>query len=259
MSDKPDINTLRTEIDRVDNLLLDLIAKRLELAGLVRQAKSGVRVWRPSREHSLVRDLSETAKNTPPELVARIWAELMSASLALQGPMRLHISLEGDALSNWSTVRDRFGAALPTISYPTTSAALAGAYAEEEGVAIVPAPGGMQRWWTSLCCGGAMEDMHILAALPRVGEDDWPQAVAVATAEILPSGDDVSLIALKDPDVALALNIPVKLRAEAGDHRLLSVDSYLEPDGTMMADLKKRDPSARIIGSFAKALSGDIT
>ena len=255
--DIPDINVLRTEIDRVDNLLLDLIAKRLQLAGQVRQAKSGVRLWRPSREHSLVRDLSETAKDTPPELVARIWAELMSASLALQGPMRLHISLEGDALSNWSTVRDRFGAALPTISYPTTSAALAGAYAEEEGVAVVPAPGGMQRWWTSLCPGGAMEDMHILAALPRVGADDWPQAVAVATADILPSGDDISLMTLTNPEAALETGLSVRLRAEAGDHHLLSVDGFIAPESTELQAVQNHDPSARIIGAFAKALSGE--
>lgn len=258
-NDIPDINDLRIEIDDVDNRLLELIARRLELAGQVRKAKSGVRVWRPSREHSLVRDLSETSENTPPELVARIWAELMSASLALQGPMRLHISLEGDALSNWSTVRDRFGAALPTISYPTTSAALAAAYAEEEGVAVVPAPGGMQRWWTALCSGGAMEDMHILAGLPRVGTDDWPQAVAVATADILPSGDDITLLALKNPEAALNAGLSVKRRAEAGEVTLLSLDGFIAPDGPEISAIRQSDKSAKIIGTFARALNRDIS
>lgn len=258
-NDIPDINDLRVEIDDVDNRLLELIARRLELAGQVRKAKSGVRVWRPSREHSLVRDLSETSENTPPELVARIWAELMSASLALQGPMRLHISLEGDALSNWSTVRDRFGAALPTISYPTTSAALAAAYAEEEGVAVVPAPGGMQRWWTALCSGGAMEDMHILAGLPRVGTDDWPQAVAVATADILPSGDDITLLALKNPKAALNAGLSVKRGAETGEFTLLSLDGFIAPDGPEISVIRQSDKSAKIIGTFARALNRDIS
>lgn len=258
-NDIPDINDLRVEIDDVDNRLLELIARRLELAGQVRKAKSGVRVWRPSREHSLVRDLSETSENTPPELVARIWAELMSASLALQGPMRLHISLEGDALNNWSTVRDRFGAALPTISYPTTSAALAAAYAEEEGVAVVPAPGGMQRWWTALCSGGAMEDMHILAGLPRVGIDDWPQAVAVATADILPSGDDITLLALKNPEAALNAGLSVKRGAEAGEFTLLSLDGFIAPDGPEISVIRQSDKSAKIIGTFARALNRDIS
>ena len=253
-SDNLNINDIRVEIDRVDNLLLDLIAKRLELAGQVRKAKSGARVWRPSREHSLVSDLAKAAENTPAELVARIWAELMSASLALQGPMRLHISLEGNTLANGALVRDRFGAALPIISYPTTSAALAAAAAEDEGVAIVPAPGGMQGWWRSLCWGGALEDMHILAGLPRVGDSDWPQAVAVATADILPSGDDMTLISLINPSAALDCGLDVKLRADAGDHKLLSFDGFLAPDGPEIKAVKAKDPSAKIIGSMAFAL-----
>lgn len=252
----PSIETLRTEIDRVDNLLLELIAKRLELAGQVRKAKSGVRVWRPSREHSLVRDLAQAADDTSPDLVARIWAELMSASLALQGPMRLHISLEGDALQNWSTVRDRFGAALPSTSYPTTSAALAAAYAEDEGVAVLPAPGGMQRWWTSLCKGGALEDMHILAGLPRVGSNDWPQAVAVATADILPSGDDMTLITVSNHEAALDAGLSVRLRAETGEHKLLSADQFLAPDGPEISAIRKQDETAKIIGAIAKTLPG---
>ncbi len=253
--DIPNIAELRREIDELDNNLLKLIARRLQLAGQVRKAKSGVRVWRPSREHSLVKDLAEATDETPPELVARIWAELMSASLALQGPMQLHISLEGDALQNWSTVRDRFGAALPTISYPTTSAALAAAYAEEEGVAVVPAPGGMQRWWTSLCAGGAMEDMHILAGLPRVGPDDWPQAVAVATADILPSGDDMTLIGLTNPAAVLDAELSVHRRAEAGDFILLSVDGFISPDGPEITTIQASDKTAKIIGTFANALN----
>ena len=86
--DIPDIETVRREIDRVDNALLDLIAERLQLSAQVRKAKGGMRVWRPSREDSHVRQLSIAAEGTSASLVSTIWAELMSASLAAQGPMR---------------------------------------------------------------------------------------------------------------------------------------------------------------------------
>ena len=201
------IDSLREQIDAVDAELLDLIARRLQLSAKVREAKrsgkSGARVWRPSREEALVRDLVEAStrsgEGVSPPLVSRIWAELVSASLALQGPMRLHVGLEGDKLRAWSLVRDRFGAALPTEIYPTTSTALAQAYADPEGVAVVPSPGGMNNWWVALCPGGAMEDMKILTGLPRVRNadwprDDWPRAVAVAQGEIVPSGADRFLV-----------------------------------------------------------------
>ena len=218
------IEDVRAEIDRVDKTLLSLIAERLELAGAVRRAKSGQRFWRPSREESHIRELAAATEHASPELVSRIWAELMSASIALQGPMKLHIALEGDMMDVWTLVRDRFGAAIPAVSYPTASSALAAAYADDEGVAVLPAPGGMNSWWTALGAEGAMPDMHILSGLPRTGHDDWPRAVAVSTADIQPSGADRTLLMChRSVQIESA-----KLRAEAGEHILVSVDDYLD-------------------------------
>lgn len=234
MSDEvPDIETVRREIDRVDNALLNLIAERLKLSGQVRQAKGGMRVWRPSREDSHVRQLAMAAEATPANLVSTIWAELMSASLAAQGPMRLHIALEGDVLSNWSLVRDRFGAALDLVTYPTTSAALAACYGEDEGVAVLPAPtpppGGMVNWWTALGPGGAMEGLHILAGLPRTGRRDWPSAVAVADVVLTPSGADQTLVCVTDTD---PLPEGAVLRAQSGAFRLFSLDGFHDMPAT---------------------------
>lgn len=249
-----DMAHIRTEIDRVDNALLGLIAERLELAGAVRRAKSGARVWRPSREASLVRDLAENAKQTSPHLVSRIWAELVSASLALQGPMRLHIALEGDALEVWTLVRDRFGAAIPALSYPTASSALAAAYAEDEGVAVLPAPGGMNSWWSALCTGGATPEMSILCGLPRISDNLWPRAVAVATADRQPSGNDTTLIGLHNPKAVLDVGLKATLRAEAGQNRLVTVDGFLTEEGDAFQAIKKIDSSAKIIGCLPKPL-----
>jgi len=251
--DKPPmkIEQIREEIDRVDGTFLSLIAERLELSASVRRAKSGMRVWRPSREESHVRELVEERADTPPELVSRIWAELMSASLALQGPMQLHISLEGDARDVSSLVRDRFGAALPVLSYPTASSALAAAYADPEGVAVVAAPGGMNNWWTALGSNGAMPDMHILARLPRTGTDDWPRAVAVATADILPSGADQSLVMCADH-----VMVPgATKRAEAGAHSLLSLDQF---HAKVPQAILAQDSQAKIIGVLPHPLGRDL-
>ncbi len=242
----PNIESVRREIDRVDNALLELIAERLDLSAQVRKAKGGMRVWRPSREDSHVRQLAAEAQGTSASLVSTIWAELMSASLAAQGPMRLHVALEGDALSNWSLVRDRFGAALDVLTYPTTSAALASCHSEDEGVAVLPAPapppGGLINWWTALGPGGAMEGLHIVAGLPRTGLQDWPSAVAVADVVLTPSGADQTLMCVTDnkplPDGAV-------LRAEAGNFRLFSLDGFHEIEPS---------PTRRIIGCLPRPI-----
>lgn len=251
---KFDINDIRREIDRVDNALLGLIAERLELAAAVRRAKSGVRLWRPSREQDLVRDLAEKSGDTPAHLVSRIWAELVSASLSLQGPMHLHVALDDDPSEVRTIVRDRFGAALPLTFHPTPSAALSAAYAESEGVAVLPAPGGMHSWWRALCSGGALQEMQILAGLPRISDDIWPSAVAVAAADRLPSGDDITLVALTHERALPDQRKLYDLRAEAGNNILISLDGYYDDNSDLVKSIVDRDSSAQIIGVIAKPL-----
>lgn len=249
---KPDIADLRVSIDRVDRELLSLISERLELADQVRRAKSGARVWRPAREQALVRKLADISPDTPHLLVSRIWAELISASLALQGPMQLHVSLEGDAVEVREMVRDRFGAALPIIQYPTASSALAGAYSDPEGVAIVAAPEGMHRWWTALAPDGAMPDMGILAGLPRVRDGLWPSAVAVATTTMEYMEQDNLLLVLGDTQAFYASGLSGVLKAEAGNKKLVLVKTGWNSD-TLEAYLKS-DDSVRVIGYLSQPL-----
>jgi len=251
------MSVLRSEIDRVDTALLNLIAERMELAAAVRSAKSGTNVWRPSREESHVRDLAHKAGIATPELVSHIWAELTSASLTLQGPIGLHIALVGDALSSWSLVRDRFGASIPAHTYPTTSAALAAAFADLEGVAVLPAPGNMSNWWTALGPNGAMSGMHILAALPRIGNWNWPVAVAVSKAVIEPSGDDITLIYVEAGALAAPLTLAkifknarlsAALRAEMNGRCLYSVPGYFTDDSPEIKTLSAGVKAVQIIG-----------
>ncbi|MBL4869839.1 MAG: chorismate mutase [Robiginitomaculum sp.] len=257
------METIRTEIDRVDNALLNLIAERMDLAQAVRLAKSGSDVWRPSREESLIRDLANKASTISPKLVSRIWAELTSASLSLQGPIHLHISLSGDALSARILVRDRFGAAIPIFTYPTESTALAKAYADPEGVAVLPAPGGMNNWWTALGPKGATPEMHILAALPRIGNWHWPEAVAVSKAQCLPSGSDQTLLYIEAGDIGAMrtmdtifadLGLRAQMRAEVNDKVLYSVDEYLMPECQSLNRLKDAFSIVKIIGILPRPI-----
>lgn len=259
------IEDIRRDIDAVDQELLRLIAKRLDLAGEVRRAKSGSQVWRPSREASLLRRLAEVAPDTSPKLLSAIWAELVSASLVSQGPIRLHVSLEGDAVSVSKLVRDRFGDAIPISSYPTASAALAACAGVPEAVAIVTAPGGMNTWWTALHTGGALSHLHILSGLPRVGARDWPAAVAVSAAAIEPSGQDTTLISvspgqsgIKTPEkVAASAGVSMSLRARHGHLDLYEVSGFFDHAAAGYDALSKAFPDIKIIGVLPVSLPLD--
>jgi len=223
-----DIQQVRSDIDRVDKALLSLIAERLELANYVKQAKRGGAIWRPSREESHVRDLAQATRHSSPALVSRIWAELMSASLSIQGPLTVHIGLKMDrGDQTLSLIRDRFGASLPFVEHPSAMAALAAAYGDENAVAVLAAPGAGARWWGALMPSGAMPELKIMARLPRYDASDWPEAVAVAVGELAPSGDDMTLLVTDRPE---ALPQDALIRAETGGFVLASINGFIDPN-----------------------------
>ena len=224
-----DISDLRQRIDAVDRDLLALIRERLELAEGVRRAKGGAPTWRPAREESLVRDLIARG-SVSPSLVSRVWAELVSASLAVQGPPTLHVSTEGDRAEVLELVRARFGSALPLRLYPTSSGALAAAGGEAGSVAVVPGASSVATWWSALCPGGALSHLKIQTGLPRIRNrnwpgDDWPRRMAVSDTAPEPSGEDRWIWASREPHEAP--------RAEAGEWRLHATREA-PPDGAAL-------------------------
>jgi len=86
------LEPLRHKIDEVDRNLLDLLAKRAQLAlevGHVKQEFGSV-VYRPEREQQV---LDKVATNNPGPLksegVQAIWREIMSACRAIEGDMKI--------------------------------------------------------------------------------------------------------------------------------------------------------------------------
>lgn len=232
----PDLNDVRKQIDRVDQALLNLIAERLALSADVRRAKAGAKLWRPSREDSHVAELVERARSSGTEaaLVSRVWAELMSASISVQGSTRLHVALEGDTRANLSLIRDRFGGSLPVSSYPTSSTALAACYADPEGIAVLPAPGGMNNWWTALAPDGSMPDLKIVAGLPRIGQGRWPHAVAVAdiSLDYNAGSDGRVLVVLQGSQLGEAGTV----RGESGDRSLIEISAKVAANMSALGD-----------------------
>ena len=86
-------------------------------------------------------------------------------------------------------------------------------------MSVLPAPGGMNSWWTALAPGGAMDDMKIVAALPRVDTGNWPQAVAVAVMDLDMAETGRLLVAAKSRQRPNGT-----LRGESGEMQLIDCD-----------------------------------
>jgi chorismate mutase / prephenate dehydratase len=88
----PELLSLRVQIDALDRELLALLNRRAGLALQVGEIKKreGSAVFRPEREAQVIDGLkAENRGPLPNESVAPIWREIMSASRALETPLRI--------------------------------------------------------------------------------------------------------------------------------------------------------------------------
>lgn len=109
------LETLRGEIDRIDDALLGLVERRATLSASIAALKSsegqGRLRLRPRREAEVVERLIRRAHPANHRMITHVWRALMSHALQSQAPMRLVLTGTGDRLAMQDAVRARFGPA----------------------------------------------------------------------------------------------------------------------------------------------------
>jgi 3-deoxy-7-phosphoheptulonate synthase len=134
------IAALRAEIDRLDDTILDLIEQRLAaaagLATLKRDASSTQLKYRPRREANVLARLAARTRTASPQLIERVWRELMGHGLQAQARTELILagSDERDVLE--AHVRAHFGSAAP-LSWASSAAEALERAEKEEAVAVI--------------------------------------------------------------------------------------------------------------------------
>ncbi len=147
-----DLETLRTEIDRIDARLLELMEERLLCSGAVaalKGAEEGDQLrLRPGRERQVIERLSARAARMPAASVTAIWRELMGINLQAQRATHIVIHCPLQPVLVTDQARLRFGGAAPIVEAGTPQDAL-GRAREREAIAVIEfSP--LSNWWVEL-------------------------------------------------------------------------------------------------------------
>jgi chorismate mutase len=200
----PSLDAIRARLDAIDAELLTLVDERAGLARDVAAAKraagSGDRFGlRPAREAQLMRKLlANHRKGASDALTVRLWRELISDSLAQQGPYSLAVWGDDDPARAVELARQQFGAAPPLHRVGRAEEAIAAAKTQGCVSVLSLSPG--HGWWGRLL---AEPKLAVFAALPCLAV--WGPVGALAVAEVAieePSGDDVTFWVTDAPEPA---------------------------------------------------------
>ncbi len=265
-----DLSELRAESDSIDQAVQDLLIRRTEAVEQVSRAKRGAGVkLRPGREAQIMRALVGRHRGAfpKPELV-RVWREILSTQLRLQGPFSVGVyGPEGES-GFWRLARDQYGSYTPMNLLQSPWRVIEEVAKGTASVGILPVPrlDDEEPWWPHLTNQGQGQDgqgsLRIIAKLPFApssranmpgGNGGALEALVIAALEPEPSGEDHSYLVV-DMNRELTSGAMVEALSSAGltgapvarwhDRHpperwlhLLHCESYLAPGDGMLGQL----------------------
>jgi chorismate mutase len=202
------LDDLRGEIDKIDDALQDLLARRAavtrEIAKAKLSASSAVTLgsaMRPAREAMILkRLLARRPPDLAPQLVVGIWREIISSSLRAQTTFHAHVYAGDGETAYVALARAYFGSETPIKTHGKPSLVVHACAEEQNALGVVPLP--MTEvpgpaWWAQLAPSGE-RGPRVFAKLPIVVDGtDTRGAYAIGAIEQEPTGDDTSLVLLE--------------------------------------------------------------
>jgi chorismate mutase/prephenate dehydratase len=232
--------TLRDDIDAIDSQLHDLLIRRTDLAVQVGEVKArvqplggtpadGAKFIRPAREALILRRLVARHRGRLPKaVIVRMWREMISALLQVEGPFVVAVQAPKGETALWDLARDQYGSRVGITPLPDNGEVLNAIMRGKATVGILPMPrlGERSPWWPHLLSRGEGVP-HVMGRLPfgDIGNvrDPKAQAMVIGRAPNEPTGDDRSWI-------ALTLKAPRSRRA------ILAAAKALQPDADLCLD-----------------------
>jgi len=237
MTKSAKLEALRREIDRLDREIHDRLMARAQLVGRIGRLKTGFAL-RPGREARVLRALLARHRGgLPRKTLVQLWREIISALTQMQTPFAVgYVAMEGGGLKDLA--RDHFGTLTPLVSFRSSDAVISAVGSGRVQAGVLPeianTPEG--RWWSRL------GTVQIVARLPFLAESRARDAWLVAALGAEASGDDVTLIEIRDK--------------KGG--RLVEVEGFVASDDASfrkLCEIAGGAKACRRLGAYARPLT----
>ncbi len=205
MTDKNnDLEDLRREIDAIDDSIHDLIMQRTAIVERVRDVKRDQPIKiRPAREAEILyRLLARHHGPFPKSELARMWREMIVATLGFEGPFSVAVYVTDETPGYWDLARDQYGTFTPMTRHGSARAVVEAVRTQEATLGILPLPrrDDEDNWWR-LLVSAAPEAPKVIARLPFIGlgnaRDAGLEALVVCPVEQEETGRDRSFLAIE--------------------------------------------------------------
>ena len=262
MVDTNALSKARQEIDRIDDQLHDLIIERAIISKEIQNLKkeSSIKI-RPGREAQIIYRLLDRHKsNFPVQELIRVWREIITGSLRMQGPFSIAAFEPDGELDYCNLARDHYGSFSPIHRYSSCRAVVEAIRQDKATVGVLPWPErGADDIWLRFIAFDSDETPKIIARLPFAGpsniKKNYLESAVIAKLSQEETGHDNSLIAIEstigisEAEIQKAIE-HVKFEFNScflwTNHDqpkismyLVEIANFVDPKGTTASSLKK--------------------
>jgi len=234
------LESIRQEIDSIDDEIVALLCRRFAASARVRDAKAAApksaTPYRPGREAIILRRLVEqAASDVPAGVVERVWRTIISASTRLQADVRLVTTPEVLADARHRAAVDLFAAMMPVEKARSLKGCLEALSPEQPVMAVVP----MKSDWFAQIAGLAEPVRpRAIAVLPSDTGKPSRALVVLGFAISEPTGEDETLVVTAGKLPRDFVPKPVWTMKINDDLHLTAVPGYLSTSEQPLVSLK---------------------
>lgn len=196
------LKDLRSEIDRIDDSIHDLLMERAQVVEKVREVKDENQPkYRPGREAEIFYRLSARHKGAySKKAILKMWRELISGTLMLEGPFFVAVQAPNGNDGYMDLARDHFGAFAPIIRHQTAVSVIEDVTKGNATVGVLPFPAGdTEDVWCRYLANGDEDRPMIVCRLPFFGRSNARgaqlDALVISNATPTVTGRDKTLFA----------------------------------------------------------------
>ncbi len=232
-SAKPDhsLDTIRREIDAIDQELLRLVLRRFEATGRVQAAKQGdgslaASPLRPAREAQMFRRfVAESDGPVSPQFLVRLWRVILSASTQAQAPIVLHMhAAVASDMTHRLMLAEHF-CGMGVESHDRLALVFSTLRDCKGDLAIVETASP----WVEHFVPVAQDGIGIIASLPVLASGRIPALLVFGHAEAQPSGEDETIL-LRPSDSITPSTLKSRWMIESGGWTAASLNGFLSDE-----------------------------
>ena len=223
---------LRQEIDEIDNELILLLEKRMQVIAKVGELKKSNQekfFIRSAREADMIKNLIARAKNFPPEIICEIWRKIIVSANMHEQPLHIALHNPKNRADYFYILREYYSDLVPISNFDSVSNVVAEIQKEQMQIGVFALPQNeedeVENWWINLANNRV--GLKVFAKIPflQKSSSNHAQLVCLAIKEPEKSSSDNSLLY-------------VELASEFSKQQLLSMLKEIGLNGKILKSAK---------------------